>query len=150
MSPFLFRHRRLVRNLFALVLAATLSRCGGGAPVLLLMLNQVDDKTMHLRIVVAQGARSGTLEFGKNLSNQFVASSVMMMPSQLPTPSTLDLAVDLPEGTSGTVSVSVTLDSVSGPGTQPMQSGFGCASADVEPGQLVAVPITVVQGQGGC
>lgn len=150
MSPFLFRHRRLVRTLFALVLFGTLSRCGGGAPVLLLKLDQVDDKAMHVRVVVSQGARSGTLEFGKNLSNQFVASSVMMMPSQLPTPSALDLAVDLPAGTSGRVSVSVTLDSADGPGTQPMQSGFGCATADVEPGQLATVPITIVQGPGGC
>src|SRR5688572_29830823 len=89
--------------LLPLVLCA-LPGCGGGlpSPVLLLKISSVPEMTIRLRVeaTLPGGGKKGAADFYRGPENKFLPVRGGMAP-MLPVPTSVDLAVDLPAGTSG-------------------------------------------------
>lgn len=101
-----------------LIFALFTGSCSGH-PVLLLTLNPVPGAASNIQVTLIHDGKTGVASFERDNTNHYVSSGANAMPSMgSVSPSTVQLALDLPAKTSGKmdIRVAVTQPSLAGPG----------------------------------
>lgn len=146
---------RSVRLLPAL-LFPLIGACGPAFPTLLVDIAGIPEMTGQLSLTVTHGGKNSTpVTYSRDSNNKFIATASMMMPPMAPAPSNTQVALDLPEGTSGAVRVSIqALVGMMGMMGQqpppPMVTHSGCGSADVPKGGLYSVKVQLIMSTALC
>ena len=146
------RSLRLLPALLLLLVGA----CGPAFPTLLVDLAGIPDMTGQLSLTVTHGGRySAPVSYSRDSNNKFIPTTSMIMPPMAPAPSNMQLALDLPEGTTGMVRVSVQalvgMMTMQGQQpTPPMATHSGCGSAEVPSGGLYNIKIQLVMSTALC
>jgi hypothetical protein len=130
---------RLPALLLSLLLAAP--ACGPEIPTLLVDVGGIPDMAGRLQVTISNSGRtSSAVAYGRDSSNKFVTPQPAGMPPMAPAPASIQVAFDLPDGTTGTVKVSV-LAEVGGMMMPLTVTHTGCGTTDVTGGGLYNVKV---------
>lgn len=146
---------RSLRLLPALLLPLV-GACGPAFPTLLVDIAGIPEMTGQLTATVSyNGKNSLPVGYARDSSNKFIATSAMIMPPMGPAPSNTQIAFDLPEGTTGSVRVSVQalvgMMTMMGQQPQPPTATHsGCGMADVPSGGLYNIKVQLVMSTALC
>lgn len=145
---------RSLRLLPALLLPLA-GACGPAFPTLLVDIAGIPDMTGQLSLTVTNNGRnSSPVSYSRDSNNKFIVSASMIMPPMAPAPSNTQVALDLPEGTTGAVRVSIQalvgMMTMGQPTTPPMATHSGCGSADVPSGGLYNIKVQLVMSTALC
>jgi hypothetical protein len=146
---------RSLRLLPALLLPL-IGACGPAFPTLLVDIAGIPEMTGQLSLTVTHGGRNSTpVTYSRDSNNKFIATTSMLMPPMAPAPSNTQVALDLPEGTSGAVRVSIQalvgMMATMGQPQQPLTATHsGCGSADVPKGGLYNIKVQLIMSTALC
>lgn len=136
-------------GLVALSLACmTAAGCGNDLSSVLVQVSSIPPNTVRLNAAVSASGKSATVIFERDSSNRFVVSSAMLMPPMAMAPSSVQLAFDLPAGTTGNVVIRFTVETAEmpmtgGPPPTASLSAEGCGRVELVAPSLYNLPITL-------
>jgi uncharacterized membrane protein len=143
-------------RLCALAIAAwTCAGCGSGLSSVLIQLSGIPTTTVRLNGVINLSGRTSTVTLERDASNRFIVSSAMLMPPMVPAPNSMQLALDLPAGTSGPVVVRFTVESgdpsvMTPPPPMPTVTHEGCGRVEIQGAMLYNLAIAVRSQPNPC